>query len=76
LKYAKQMQPILEGSEGPFREVWELKQFNHGKEEELKKVLTPEQFQQYLAAKDEIRQKMEQRIWERKAAARANGTPE
>ena len=76
LKYAKKMQPVLEGSERPFREVWELKEFNRDKEAELKKILTPEQFQQYLAAKDEIRQKMEQHIWERKAKARAQGTPE
>ena len=76
LKYAKKMQPVLEGSELPFREVWELKEVNHGKEAELRKVLTPEQFQQYLAAKDEIRQKMEQRIWERKVEAREQGTPE
>jgi hypothetical protein len=76
LKYAKQMQPILEGSERPFKEVWELQDLNHGKEAELKKVLSPEQFQQYLVAKDELRQKLEQRIWERKAEARKQGTPE
>ena len=76
LKYAKKMQPVLEGSERPFREVWELKDLNHGKEAELKKVLTPEQFQQYLMAKDEMRQKLEQRIWERKVEARKQGTPE
>lgn len=76
LKYAKKMQPILEGSDRPFREVWELKEVNQGKEAELKKVLTHEQFQQYLAAKDEIRQKLEQQIWERKADARERGTPE
>ena len=76
LKYAKKMQPVLEGSERPFREVWELKDLNQGKEAELKQVLTPEQFQQYLMAKNELRQKLEQRIWERKVEARQQGTPE
>ena len=75
LKYAKKMQPILEGSDRPFKEVWELKEVNHGKEAELKKVLTPDQFKQYLEAKDELRQKMEQRFWEKKVEASKQGIP-
>jgi len=76
LKYAQKMQPILETSERPFQEVWELKEVNVGKEAELKKVLTAEQFKDYLTAKDEMRQKLEQRIWEKKAKEHKQPTPD
>jgi len=70
LKYAKEMQPVLESSDRPFKEVWELRKINEGKEAELKKVLSPKQFDEYLAAKEEIRQKLEQRLLEKRAAER------
>ncbi len=73
LKYAKKMQPILEGSERPLREMWEMKEVNQDKEAELKKVLTPEQFQHYLASKAEMREQFETRMMKKREAKQAGG---
>ena len=64
LTYATKMEPIIKGSAGPLREMREIRQINDEKEAELKQILTPTQFQQYLASKEEMRQKFEKRILE------------
>src|SRR5262249_32512204 len=56
VKYAQQMEPIIKGSEGPFAKRRQMKQISEKKEAELKTVLSPAQFQKYLAAKDEMRE--------------------
>ena len=53
---------VLDGADRPLEELREMKQLNTEKEAALKKVLTPAHFQQYLAAKDELRQRFEQEI--------------
>ena len=58
LKYANQMQPVLEGSGGPLQRMREAKRIDEAKDAELKGVLTPQQFQGYVAAKEELRKKM------------------
>jgi len=62
LKYANKMQPIIQGSEGPFEEMRDVRSINEEKEGELKRILSPDQFQKYLAGKEEMREKFEQRI--------------
>lgn len=65
LRYAKKMQPVIEGSAGPFVKMREMKGINEEKEAELKQLLSPEQFDTYLASKDDMRQKAEERIDEK-----------
>jgi hypothetical protein len=60
LKYAEKMQPILQ--EGGFKQMRDMRAVNGEKEKELKTVLSPAQFTQYIASKDEIRKKFEERI--------------
>jgi hypothetical protein len=58
LTYANKMEPLIKGSEGPFVKMREMKQINQAKEAELKKILTPQQFQNYLASKEQMREQM------------------
>jgi hypothetical protein len=61
-KYAQQMQPILTGSEGPFMKMRQMREIGGAKEAELKQVLSPDQFQKYLAEREEMRQKFEEKL--------------
>lgn len=69
LKYAEQMQPLLQGS------TWTLmregKKVDEAKDADLRAVLTPEQFQTYLGVKDALRDRLKQRA----AAVAAGGNP-
>src|SRR5262245_38887846 len=56
-KYAKQMEPIIKGQEGPLARMRQMREVSAAKETELKSVLSPEQFQKYLAEKAEMREK-------------------
>ena len=58
LKYSEQAQPILTGSEGALRKMHALKEIESQKESELKGILTPAQFQKYLASKEQLRSHM------------------
>jgi hypothetical protein len=68
LSYAKKMQPILSGSEGPLRKRQEAERLQEKKDVELGQVLTGAQYRDYLAAKDELRARL-------KAALTAQKTP-
>jgi hypothetical protein len=72
LKYAQKMDPILKGSEGPIMRMREAEAINQQKEAELKQVLSSEQFEKYLASKEEMREKVEQKI-EDKLQGKAGG---
>src|SRR5262245_42244591 len=48
-KYAEKMEPIINGSEGPLMKMRDAKAIEQQKEAELKKVLSPDQFQKFLA---------------------------
>jgi hypothetical protein len=61
-KYADQMEPIIKGSEGPLRKMRAARDVETAKEAELKQVLSPEQFEKFLASKEEMREKFEQRM--------------
>ncbi|HZO09312.1 MAG TPA: hypothetical protein VFC77_08035 [Myxococcota bacterium] len=69
LKYAQQMQPILQGSEGPLMKLGAARRVDQAKDAELQGVLTPDQFQKYLAAKEEMRQHLEQKLMEKRQGA-------
>jgi hypothetical protein len=71
LKYAEQMQPILQGSEGPMMKMGAARRVDQAKDAELQGVLSPEQYQKYLASKQEMRQKMEQKLMEKRAGSGA-----
>jgi hypothetical protein len=69
LKYAEKMQPVLEGSSGPLMKMRAMESINQEKEGELKTVLSPAQFEKYLAGKEEMREKVEQKLMEKAAGA-------
>jgi hypothetical protein len=65
LKYAEKMQPVLEDSSGPLMKMRAMESINQEKEGELKTVLSPGQFEKYLAGKEEMREKVEQKLMEK-----------
>jgi hypothetical protein len=70
LEYAQKMQPVITGSEGPLMKMRAAKGIEGEKDAALQNVLTPDQNQKWLAAKDELRQEMRAAI-----AKKAGGTP-
>ena len=72
LKYAERMQPVLDGSGGPLMKMRQASELNKPKEAEFKNVLTPEQVQQFLASKEDMREKFEAKMAE-KMRAKAGG---
>jgi hypothetical protein len=67
LATATQMQPILEGSEGPLIKMRKAKAIESGRDAELEKILTPAQYQQWLVEKDAMKQKVEQKLMEKRS---------
>jgi len=68
LKVANQMQPLLEGSTWTL--MREAKTVDEAKDGDLRAVLTPPQFETYLASKDQIKDLLKQ-----KALANAAANP-
>lgn len=66
LKYAQQMQPVIAGSEGPLRKLSAMQRVNEAKEGELRVVLSDAQFQKYLAGREELRRRFEEKIVQKK----------
>jgi hypothetical protein len=69
LEAAQKMEPVLKGSEGPLVKMRTTKQVEQAKESALQNVLTPQQFQQFLASRDEMKQKAEQKLMEKRKSA-------
>jgi hypothetical protein len=69
LDAAQKMEPVLKGSEGPLVKMRTSKQVEQGKEAALQNVLTPQQFQQFLAGRDEMKQKAEQKLMEKRKSS-------
>jgi hypothetical protein len=67
LEYAEKAEPVIKGSDGPFMKMRQMKEIQGQKDTALKGVLTPDQFQAYEAAREEMKQKFEEAI-EKKAA--------
>jgi hypothetical protein len=66
LKYAEKMDPIIKGTEGPFMKARDARNVEQEKEDELKTLLSPDQFQKFQAAKDEMREKLMDQIQKQK----------
>jgi hypothetical protein len=64
LQTAEKLEPVIKGNEGPFVRMRTLREAEREKEKALQGVLTPQQFQDYLAAREDLRQKLEQRLAE------------
>lgn len=62
LKYAEKADPIIKGSDGPFMKMRQMKELQSAKDSELQGVLTPAQYQAYEAAREEMKEKVEQEI--------------
>lgn len=65
LKYAEKMEPIIQGSAGPFVMTREMRTINGEKEDELKQVLSPQQFARFLASRKKMREQFEQKLEEK-----------
>ena len=66
-KYAEKMDPVIKGTEGPLIKMQHAKAIEQEKEAELKKVLSQDQFEKFLAMKEEMREKLAQKVKERRA---------
>jgi hypothetical protein len=67
LEAATQMQPVLTGSEGKLMKLRTAKAIESQRDSQLQGVLLPPQYQQWLAQKEEMRQKIEQKLMEKRA---------
>ncbi|MEA5403960.1 hypothetical protein VB776_13610 [Arcicella sp. DC2W] len=62
LKYALKNEPIMKSSDGKLAKFRQLKANQNEKEAELKKVFSREQFKQYEVIKDELQDKMKEKM--------------
>jgi hypothetical protein len=69
LKYANTMEPLIKGSAGPLVKMREMRQINEAKEAELKQILSPQQFEKYLASKEQMREKLIEKVEEKSKGA-------
>jgi len=67
-KYAEKMEPVIKGSGGPLVKMREVKDIEEQKDAELKQVLSPEQFEKFLAAKEQMREELADRVMKERAA--------
>jgi hypothetical protein len=58
LKYAEKLEPVIKGESGPLMKMRAMKEANSEKEAEMKGVLTPDQFTQYEASQEEMKEKV------------------
>jgi hypothetical protein len=64
LKYAKVMDPTIQGAEGPMKKGMVARNRQAQKDGELKAVLSPDEYQNYLASKLKMRDHIVERIFE------------
>ena len=64
LKYAKVMDPTIQGPDGPMMKGTVASNRQQQKDGELKAVLSPDEYQKYLASKYEMREHIVERIFE------------
>ena len=62
LKYAQQMDPVLKGTDGKLAKMQKARGIMAAKDSELKTILSPNQFEAYDDAKDDIKAAMESRL--------------
>lgn len=71
LKSADAMEPVIKSSDGPVVKLKHAREIEEQKANQLKGVLTGEQFSKYLVMRDEMKQKLEEKL----ANKAAGGTP-
>lgn len=59
-EYAKKIEPVLKGSSFSFLKMRDIKAILEQKDDALRSVLTPGQFDTYTNAKDELKQALQQ----------------
>jgi len=69
-KYAEKMEPVIKGEGGPLMKMRQVKDIEEQKDAELKSVLSPEQFEKFLAGKEQMREEMAERIKKQRAGGR------
>ena len=62
LKYAQASEPVLKGSDGIFQKRSKMQSIMDSKDQELKKVLSEDEFQRYNSIKDEIKPYLESHL--------------
>lgn len=67
LDTATAMQPVLESSDGPLIKMRKAREIESQRDASLQQTLQPAQYQQWLATKEAIRQKAEEKLMEKKA---------
>ena len=65
LQYAEKLEPVLKGDSGPLMKMRAMKEANQEKQAEMKGILSPQQFQQYLAAQEEMRDEVLEQLKKR-----------
>jgi hypothetical protein len=68
LKYANRMEPIIKGSSNSLSKMFQMRKINNEKETELKRILSPQQWEKFDASRDEMRQQFEAQIGKRAGA--------
>ncbi len=62
LKYAEKAEPVIQGDDGMFAKARQMREIQGEKDAELKTVLSPQQYEAYEAAKDELKAKFEDAV--------------
>lgn len=66
LRYAQQMEPVLKGNEGKLAKMRQAASIRRAKDNELTSVLTPSQYQAYLASQEQMRQQMIEKVMQKR----------
>ena len=69
LKYAQQMEPVIKGNGGKLKKAAQASAIDQAKDNELQSVLSPEQYQAYMASKEEMRQRMVEKLRSKRTGA-------
>ncbi len=75
LDTAKKMEPVLKGDLNPMSRLSQGQAIQQERDTDLQKVLTPDQFQTYLASKNDMRQKVEDQLAAQVKAAGGTTAP-
>jgi len=72
LDTATQMQPVIAGSDGPLIKMRKAKTIEAQRDSELQKVLTPDQYKQWQAEKEQMKQQIQTKLAEQHASGTSN----
>jgi len=72
LDTATQMQPVIAGNDGPLIKMRKAKTIEAQRDSELQKVLTPDQYKQWQAEKEQMKQQIQTKLAEQHASGTSN----